>query len=559
MRNARLIFWLFLATLAAGAANFLLSLQKPIVQELPNRTLVDPSLVITSLTISRPGQPSIILSKSDRWRLTAPYVGNVDEQVVLRLLDAFAFATIEDVLPEKELNKIGRTREDFGLLEPCLTVTLASDDEAMEISFGALTPAETGIYASRGGSGTILAVPKNVFAAVDLTADAFRDRAAFLHYPDAINGFDLKRPGEQKISFTLEDGVWKVGSSVASVAKTQELLSYILDARAKKFIWPIGATNETDVVSAAVLSGYGLDSESALTLNIRCRDGINRVILLGHDVGDSETYALIHGGAAVVTLDSNLKIAATQSAQAFMDKRLLPVEEATVRAFSITDGDMSYVLARTDKGTWRLDSPLSAPADSDAVSALLGRILALTPTDQTANGVRVSVSTNLPTVSVYAKSVISGRLEDLRSREILKLDPALVKRIVSTPNESTGREQVSVGYQRERRVWNEETKGSIARPVAEQNIAAILSELASLQAERIVALKASAMELASYGLEEPAYTISIDQDRIDSVRRNILLGNETDGGRFATVGSAEAIFVLSSKTVSVLTAALVEE
>lgn len=558
MSNARITFYLFVATLLAVSANLFLAWQKPNARALQNKTLVDPTAEITSITISRPGEPSVVLMKGDRWLLTAPYGGDVNERIVLRMLDAFAYQTIGDVLPESEVIKLGRTKEDFELVEPRLTVVLASDNDATEISFGSDTPITNSVYALRGKSSTILAVPREVFDAANIRPDALRNRAVFTHAPESITGFDVKRPGEPPISFTNDDGIWKVGSSVASIARTQELLSLILDARANEFIWPIGVTNESDVASASVLSGYGLDSETALTVNLRCLDGIDRRLLLGNEVGSGETYALVHGGAAVVTLDSRLKVAATQSLQAFMDKRLFPIEDSAVKSFSLVDGDLAFSLARTDAGTWRLDSPLSAPADSDAVRTLLERILALTPADQTANGVKVTVSAELPTVSVYAKSVIAGqRLEDLRSREILKLDSTLIKRLVSTPKD--GR-PVSVVYQRERRVWSgEEHAEGADSSVNDRNVASILSELSSLKAERIVSLKVLGSELSQYGLESPRYTLSVDQDRTEAVRRNILIGDETEGGYFATVGSAEAVFVLSQRTVDVITAPLTED
>jgi len=52
--------------------------------------------------------------------------------------------------------------------------------------------------------------------------------------------------------------------------------------------------------------------------------------------------------------------------------------------------------------------------------------------------------------------------------------------------------------------------------------------------------------------------VAIDQETGDAVRRNILVGGRTEGGRFATVGSSEAIFVISDETVDALSSQLVE-
>ena len=80
-----------------------------------------------------------------------------------------------------------------------------------------------------------------------------------------------------------------------------------------------------------------------------------------------------------------------------------------------------------------------------------------------------------------------------------------------------------------------------------------------LRAEWIVKLRVSAADLREYGLETPRWTIAIDQVREDSVRRNVLIGDQAQGGWFATLGAADAVFVLSDETVARLTAPLVGE
>ena len=61
------------------------------------------------------------------------------------------------------------------------------------------------------------------------------------------------------------------------------------------------------------------------------------------------------------------------------------------------------------------------------------------------------------------------------------------------------------------------------------------------------------------GLVRPAFTIAVDVDATDAVRRNLLLGNAAPGGgRYATAGGADAIFIISRETVAALTVPLVE-
>jgi hypothetical protein len=70
-------------------------------------------------------------------------------------------------------------------------------------------------------------------------------------------------------------------------------------------------------------------------------------------------------------------------------------------------------------------------------------------------------------------------------------------------------------------------------------------------------MKVSLAELSDYGLDTPRLTVAIDQDVEKDVRRNIMIGDKTEGGYYATVGSSGAVFVLSDETVSKITAPIV--
>lgn len=552
MKSQRTMLWLFLAAVMSVAANVFLSYRRPIVPALSDRAPVGSSFDVAKIEIARQGEPTTVLEKDYQWRLVSPFTGSVDVQVVLKMLDEFAIAMVEDALTESEILRLGRSRDDFGLSEPRLKVTLTNKaGDKREIAFGIATPSAAGVYASLNGSGVIMVLPNSLFAAANLSTDEIRERHVFGYGPDYITGFDLKRPGEAQVSFVRDAAAWKMGGGVASEKKITELLSFIVDARAKSFVWPVVATNKSNVASSALLSSYGLDPESSLSVNLRCRDGVDRRVVLGNDAGHSEVYALVHNGAAVVTLDKSLREAAAQNLQAFMDTRLFPFAEASVSAFTIIDHETTYVVARGKDGVWKLESPLSAPADQEFAGLILARLLALTQNEVSADGLKVSVSNTSDSFMVADAELLSGRgLENLRSKDILKIDPTLLRRIVSDG---------SLVYSRERKIWSVEREGDGDKIVNDRNLKSVIAALSPLRAQRIVTLKASAADLSRYGLETPFYTVAVDQDRVGSMRRNILIGGQTLGGRYATVGSSEAVFVLSEKTVSILTAPLIGE
>ena len=183
-------------------------------------------------------------------------------------------------------------------------------------------------------------------------------------------------------------------------------------------------------------------------------------------------------------------------------------------------------------------------------------MLTLTAADIVAAGVKVSVNTNTTSAVVPASSLLgAGGFASLRSREVLNIDPAVVKRIVSATSGTT-QTRTSVVYSRERRTWDVEN-GDEAGEIDEKAVKELLQAINPLRAERVVALRATSADLAKYGLENPSYVVSVDQEQEGSVRRNILVGARSGTGRYATVGSSDAIFLLSGKTVSSLVSPLV--
>ena len=561
MSNRRVIVWLTLLLVATVGANVLLSWYgSPAgrAHALQRRTLTEATFTPVRVEIARGGSPAAVLEKSGRWRLTHPYSASVNDEAVLRLVDALVFSPVDDSLTESELLRLGRTRADFGLDAPTLSVAMGDGAQTVRVDFGLCTPATKGVYVAVDGIDSVFIVPVSVRAAADLPPEAFRTRSVFPFGPESVVSFDVKRPSGQLLAFTRADDSWRVGDQPASAARVREFLRLASTAQAHGFVWPVGATNEAESASTALLSGYGLDPESATTVSLRCTDGTDRRFSLGNDAGEKLVYALVQNGSAVVTLDAALKDAALQDAVKFADSRVFPYDESAVASFSLADGDVGYVVARDSAGGWRLDSPVAAAADAETVSLLLGRLLSLSSSDIASEGIRVTVNTNTaPAVVSPSRLLGRSRLEDLRSKDVLKIDPAVVKRIVSLSG-MPGAKPVSLVFSRDRRVWNMES-GDEKGEADAKGVAAVLSVLAPLRAERIVALKASPSDLARFGLEKPHHTIAIDQDKEGAVRRNILIGGSVKGGRYATVGSADAIFVLSNHTVAKLLSRLITE
>ena len=559
MRNAKSIIILLTIIAVAAALDYFVYFGKGPSSTSKRTTLVDFQSEAASVRIERVGSPAVVLDHGlGGWRLTDPFASGADEQAVMKLVDVLTQTPVVEVISDSELLKLGRTRADFSLEEPVLTVTLTGMDKSVcRFMFGSATPTQDGVYASVEGVDAVFILGKPAFSFVDVRPDDLRQRSLLPLGGAWVTSFEIKREGIPLLEFLRTGAGWNVGSEKASSQKITEFIDDLTTASAVSFIWPVGSSNETDHVTSSLLAGYGLDPDSAVTVTLNDINGKSRRLSFGKEADDGNVYALVQNGNAIVTVPSKLRDFARQDPVMFTDSRLFPVEARSVNGFSVSSDGSLYSLVRDKDGKWGLESPVVAPADQEASDALLSLILSLSPADVVKeNGVAVSVLTNMSKVLIPRERILGKRtFEDLRSREMLKIDAPLVKRIVSTVGGKTPK-TASVVYDRERRQWNLDTEAD-GVAVNVKGVESVLSVLNPLAAVRIEKLAVVAADLDDYGLDTPFLTVAIDQDSDETIRRNILIGKKTRGGRFATIGSSDAIFVISDATVSRLSASIV--
>ena len=559
MRNAKSIIILLTIIAVAAALDYFVYFGKGPSSTSKRTTLVDFQSEAASVRIERVGSPAVVLDRGlGGWRLTDPFASGADEQAVMKLVDVLTQTPVVEVISDSELLKLGRTRADFSLEEPVLTVTLTGMDKSVcRFMFGSATPTQDGVYASVEGIDAVFILGKPAFSFVDVRPDDLRQRSLLPLGGAWVTSFEIKREGTPLLEFLRTGAGWNVGSEKASSQKITEFIDDLTTASAVSFVWPVGSSNETDHPTSSLLAGYGLDPDSAVTVTLNDINGKSRRLSFGKEADDGNVYALVQNGNAIVTVPSKLRDFARQDPVMFTDSRLFPVEARSVNGFSVSSDGSLYSLVRDKDGKWGLESPVVAPADQEASDALLSLILSLSPADVVKeNGVAVSVLTNMSKVLIPRERILGKRtFEDLRSREMLKIDAPLVKRIVSTVGGKTPK-TASVVYDRERRQWNLDTEAD-GVAVNVKGVESVLSVINPLTAVRIEKLAVVAADLDDYGLDTPFLTVAIDQDSDETIRRNILIGKKTRGGRFATIGSSDAIFVISDATVSRLSASIV--
>ena len=556
MSNRRSIVFFLLLLVSAVAANcWLDAVRKERVEVVRRASLVPDADEAVSFVISKTGGTALGFERRAGWRIVRPFEDFADQAGVVRMLDYLAFEPLTDSMDDKSALGLGLVRSDFGLDPAVFSLRLSFSGKETTVKFGKAAGSADGYYAAVEGISSVYIVPAAVYAAVSRPVDAWRSRSVLKLSPEEVVSIDIRKKGSASMRIERRGERWEVTEprkAMASPTAVKRIIDTVLGCEADRFVWPVGASNETAGVSVALLTGYGLDPESCETVVFRSGDGTDHAVSFGGAAESGEVYALIHGGKAVATVVSAAKESICVDAGALVEGRLFPVEKNEVRRISIADGDAVYLLARGENGRWRLDSPVSAAADDKAVESLVEKLLVMRTADVEEDGVKVSLSGDSPAVSVAREAFLGEYgFEGLRSKTMLELDAATVKRIVIS---SADAEKPESGvFDPDRKVWNVESSVK-NRSVDPDRLERFLFVLSPLRAGSVVRLKVRPGELAKFGLEKPSFTIAVDRLLEDSVRRNILIGDRlgSSGDAYATIGASDAVFILDGETVKTL-------
>lgn len=488
---------------------------------------------ICAFSIQRRGEPEFRVAQIEgEWRIVAPFVADADEQTAMRLADAISIAAPDAEYSDAELARFGRTRTDYGLDRPFVEIVAETDSgDICDIMFGENAPGG-GVFAAVAGEKAVFAMPQSVLEAARSAASAFRRRDVVAVRPEDAAAIDLKRGGAFT-SLIKDGGIWKRKATAEGNVDTivpadavEKLLAAVCCIKAEGFAWPTGAKDEPQTVTPALLAGYGIDEDSAPSITIKSPDGDVARIAFGREASEESAYALVQNSTAIAIVPAIARKAAV--AVDFSDNRLFPADASAIKNITIIDGSVQWSLARRDNGSWDIESPVRAKADTDAVSALAKSISTLVAADAEENGeTKVAIAAGDEPVSVRRDALLGDTdLINLRSKRMLDVEPRDIRRITI----SSGRE------------------GQDTTVKESSAIAAMLAGLDNLVAERVVALQASPQDMKRYGLDDPQAVLAIDLNGDGAIRRNILFGYKEDGGGiYATAGASDTVFSISPR------------
>lgn len=533
---------------------------------------------VDSVTVTlRDGSRLTLEQKSGSWRIVEPFQSAADPAPVAQLLDMLTLTPIDDMRTEDELRQLHETLADFGLNPPRATVSLVANDATNIVCFGAATASGKEVYARVQDDPSVFTLPSSTFATIPSDVDALRPRALFACRRDEIAGFEFRVPDASFVKLVREGETWRMTAPLAAAADAaavSTLADRLTSARVADFALPSveqpppHGTTPDGVLPVAALVPYGLSADAALSVTVRAQDGAGETVLFGGAAGTNRVWALVQNGTTVVSVDAALAELCRAHEAAFRDTRIFSFKQnESMKSISLTADSIVYVLGCDTNGVWRIDAPVVAPADQKLAADLAEKVLALKQNDlapqdvKKKSGEEILVAVETTAASYPAIAVPTAHFgdnvsfADLRSKTLLTLEPATVRRL-SVKMESS--EAPAVVYDAARAVWNLEkpVEGRRSNPAA---IKALLTALARVEAVNVETVAATPADFKRCGLDAPACTVTVDIETTETARRNILLGGAASGGgRYATVGGADAVFVISKQTAAALMTDLTE-
>lgn len=511
------------------------------------------------------------------WRLVYPFPAQADAVSVAKFLDSILLLKPGDVLTSSDMRALGRTMRDFGFVPQRLSIKVSSRSNAVDLDFGGKTPSGAEVYVRSGIDGPVFTIPTSTFEAMPDGTDAFRRRRVFEASPASVVAADFRVPGTTFVKLVQSGGTWQIvqpNKAPADAAVVNDVISRLLALRIERFVWPdawsatADASPSTDKVKATRLATYGIDENEGLSVALWTSPTAVERLVFGAPAGSNLVHALVHDGTTVVAVDSAVSDMCRAGRDKFLDARIFPFGADSLKSVSVTIGETVYVLSADTNGHWRIESPVAAPADASAVADLLDGVLRLKQNDRVPDGpARATVAvvagapafesaTNLAAVAVRADFLRAPA--NLRSKQIISVQPDMVKRLTVI---AAGGETV-VEHDVDRAAWRI-VKTSVPAAanlrVSPDGVSRMISALSDVSAVSVENLNAAPDDFKRCGLSRPAFTIAVDVESADVVRRNLLLGNAAPGGgRYATTGGADAIFIISRESVAALTVPLVE-
>ena len=200
-------------------------------------------------------------------------------------------------------------------------------------------------------------------------APADSTKPAFTLKADDISALTISYPADpksQSIHFEKQNGVWQITAPLQTGADDPSLQGILQQLASVRVA-------QTEPGTPDRLKVFGLDIP-ALTLDFQMQNGAKHTLRLGKkDFTGVSVYAIVDNAKDVALLPESLLISADKPLQDLRDRSVLHIVTDDVKSFGLKNSSGELAAAK-DHDVWKFTKPADAPADGDAINALLSAV-----------------------------------------------------------------------------------------------------------------------------------------------------------------------------------------
>lgn len=579
--KAKTTLILFGGVLAVGAYILLVERRAETTdqrKQMARRALRVEPATVTRLSIVSDDLQVVCEKAGADWRLASPVDARADAGAVEVLLDALRSLSRSEVITRREQRARGLTRDQYGLAEPRIRISLEQGGTPLTILVGRDAPLGGGLYLAQQGRDEIIVAETNLLAALPRSATDLRDRRLFQGVPGDATRLDLKRADGFVQLAKSAAGEWTIQRPVkgrAAAAAVQDMLDRLFDERVLEFV----------ADSSAAASLYGLDEPVAQVTTAGGPSAGEQTLALGQaPAGDTnQIYATIAGSGAIYTVGKALLESLRVPLADFRDRRLLSLPAFEIACVQIDRGEKSIKLQTTNQVDWTVVEPRQYPAEASRVRLLLsawtgarieafhdeyetnldaiglsppgavvtfarqapapagngaGEEVLLVSSRAATNGLVLVKPAQEKTLCAIPAAVPEGLETDplwYRDPTMLAVDSAEVRVL----QRQIGDERQSV----QREGTNDFRAVDASAEADVEAVRGLLAELRGMRAERLI--EEDPKELSRYGLRTPDHTLMVGLSGAEGIGKTLLFGADTSSNLvYAMVKGQDIVFTV---------------
>ena len=522
------------------------------------------------------------------WELTSPARDLADGKAIEKLAELLSqhYLSANDFMVDDPTKAA-----EYGLDNPALSLTFQSGEVTDTFVFGQRQEADQQVfYAMNKAEPAIVKVSRSLFEDLRKGPEDLRLRSLVQFRKEDAQGITITK-GQLPLALQKHGAEWQIAGDKLELADGSAVEG-MLDGLSKATVESMAADEPPQPAD------YGLDAEAAWTVAVNGAEGrvLAQVQFGAANDKDGIVYARRGGYPPVLAVEAAAYVRDIKRGRlAFLNRLVVEDDETRAVRIYLSNGQGEFVCERKDAAAnWTLTKPIEGRADGPAVSALLHTFASLKaqefaaesaddltpyaldkpqvtaevtypePTEERDAGAApktharrllVGAHTTEEPPGFFARLDGDARVFIISAQVVDVLQANLASRLICEAEgieklqfEGEGR-SLSFAYDKEAHVWKDATGQPLPDELL-QNVEKAANNLAHFVGIQVAAYVEK--DPATYGFDKPALTIYLKDEA--AVGKTVILGRETEAGRYVKGPASSFILVAGTEDANALLA-----